>query len=132
MTIHFLPSSLSALEIKGFSAWFGNRQVLRQIDLKADTSTVTAIIGPSGCGKSTLIRCINRLHEEALGAATEGEILLENENIYHPRTDPVLIRRKIGMVFQRPNPFPSFSIFDNVAAGLKFAGIRKKKILNEV
>jgi phosphate transport system ATP-binding protein len=132
MTVYSTPHLLPTLEIRNFSAWFEDRQVLRQIYLKSFSRTVTAVIGPSGCGKSTLIRCINRLHEEVVGATTQGEILLEGNDIYHPRIDPVMVRRKVGMVFQRPNPFPSFSIFDNVAAGLKFAGIRKKKVLNEI
>lgn len=132
MTLLSFPNSLPTIEIRNFSAWFGHRLILRQIDLKAYAQAVTAIIGPSGCGKSTLIRCINRLHEESAGATVQGEILLKGENIYHPKMDPVLVRRQVGMVFQRPNPFPAFSIFDNVAAGLKFAGIRKKSLLNEI
>jgi phosphate transport system ATP-binding protein len=93
---------------------------------------VTAIIGPSGCGKSTFIRCLNRLHEEVPGARSEGTVRLEGANIYGSETDPVTIRRRVGMVFQKPNPFPALSIHDNVAAGLKLAGIRRRSLLLEV
>jgi len=93
---------------------------------------VTALIGPSGCGKSTFVRCLNRLHEETPGARAEGKVLLQGKNIYGFKVDPVSIRRKIGMVFQKPNPFPSLTIFENVVAGLKLAGIRRKSILLEV
>ena len=92
----------------------------------------TAIIGPSGCGKSTFIRCLNRLHEEVPDATADGEILLAGQNIYADRSDPVAIRRKIGMVFQKPNPFPGMSIADNVAIGLKLAGLRKSVLLTEI
>ena len=90
-----------------------------------------AIIGPSGCGKSTFIRCLNRLHEEVEGARLEGQVILEGQNIYSPDVDPVRIRRNIGMVFQKPNPFPGMSIYDNVAIGLKLSGIRKRSLLDE-
>ena len=85
---------------------------------------MTAIIGPSGCGKSTFIRCLNRMHELVPGARVEGEVLLDGEDIYAPGVDPVQLRRRIGMVFQKPNPFPTMSIFDNVAAGLRLDGVR--------
>jgi len=119
------------LEVKNLNAWFGTVCALRGISLQATANTVTALIGPSGCGKSTFIRCLNRLHEEVPGARVEGEVLLEGENIYAPGTDAVAVRRKIGMVFQKPNPFPSLSIFDNVAAGLRLAGIKRRSILAE-
>jgi phosphate transport system ATP-binding protein len=113
------------------NAWFGDAQAVKNISLSFEANTVTAIIGPSGCGKSTYIRCLNRLHEEVPGAHAEGQVYLEGEDIYSRGVNPVALRRKIGMVFQKPNPFPSMSIYDNVAAGLKLAGIRKKSVLNE-
>jgi phosphate transport system ATP-binding protein len=119
------------VEAKCLNAWFGQVRALRDISLRARPLTLTALIGPSGCGKSTFIRCLNRLHEEVPGARVEGEVLLEGENIYAPGMDPVMVRRKIGMVFQKPNPFPALSIFDNVAAGLKLAGITKRSVLEE-
>jgi phosphate transport system ATP-binding protein len=122
---------MNVLQVKQLNAWFGTTSALRNISINAEPFTVNALIGPSGCGKSTFIRCLNRLHEEVPGARVEGEVLLSNENIYAAGTDPVRIRRKIGMVFQKPNPFPAMSIFDNVAAGLKLAGIRKRAILQE-
>lgn len=122
----------SLLDIQNFSAGFHSVDAIRNATLKIEPHTVTAIIGPSGCGKSTFIRCLNRLHEEAVGAFTKGEILLEGKNIYASSVDPVSIRRKIGMVFQKPNPFPSLSIFDNVAVGLKLAGIQNPNKLKDV
>lgn len=118
--------------VKNLNAWFGAQQVLKGIDLQVQKGEVMALIGPSGCGKSTFIRCINRLHEEVPGARLSGEIHLEGLNIYAPGSDPVQVRRKIGMVFQKPNPFPAMSIFDNVAAGLRLAGIRRYSLLSEV
>jgi len=93
---------------------------------------VTAFIGPSGCGKTTLIRCLNRMHEMTHGAYVNGEVNLENVNIYDPKVNPVIIKRRIGMVFQKPNPFPTMSIFDNVAAGLKLNGVRDKKLIAQI
>lgn len=119
------------LLIKNLNAWFGETQAVREVSLEVAPHTVTAIIGPSGCGKSTFIRCLNRLHEEVPGASAEGEVFLEGMDIYKQGVDPVVIRRKIGMVFQKPNPFPALSIYDNVAAGLKLAGVRRSSVLNE-
>jgi phosphate transport system ATP-binding protein len=93
---------------------------------------VTAIIGPSGCGKTTLIRCLNRMHEVISGARIEGRVLIQGEDIYALGVDPVLVRRRVGMVFQKPNPFPTMSIYDNVAAGLRLNGLRGGKRLDEV
>ncbi len=124
----------SVLEAKNIHAWFGDTPAVRDISLKAERNTVTALIGPSGCGKSTFLRCLNRLHEEVPGARVSGEVLLEGENIYQSgkgRVDPVTIRRKIGMVFQKPNPFPSMSIYENVAAGLKLAGVSDRRLMDE-
>ena len=120
------------LRTENLNAWFGSHQALRGITLSAAPYTINALIGPSGCGKSTFIRTLNRLHEEIPGATVEGGVWLAGENIYTPGVDPVAIRRKIGMVFQKANPFPSMSIFDNVVAGLKLAGVRRRSLLEEV
>ena len=119
------PSSPERIVVSELEAGFGSHQVLRSISLSLPGRAVTAIIGPSGCGKSTFIRCINRLHEESSGAWARGSILLDGNDLYAPRIDPVGLRRRIGMVFQRPNPFPTFSIYDNVAVGLRLNGMRK-------
>ncbi|MBC7693686.1 MAG: phosphate ABC transporter ATP-binding protein [Methylotenera sp.] len=119
------------LDAKNINAWFGSVHAIRDISLPVEKNTVTAMIGPSGCGKSTFLRCLNRLHEEVAGARVEGQVLLSGEDIYGPGTDPVAIRRKIGMVFQKPNPFPSMSIFNNVAVGLRLAGMGNKALLAE-
>ncbi len=119
------------LEVKNLNAWFGGSHAVKDISLDFAPLTVTAIIGPSGCGKSTFIRCLNRLHEEVPGATASGQVILEGIDIYGKGRDPVALRRKIGMVFQKPNPFPAFSIFDNVAMGLKLAGVRRRSILKE-
>jgi phosphate transport system ATP-binding protein len=110
------------VEAAGLSAWFGPNQVLHEVNVVAEPGTVTAIIGPSGCGKSTLIRCLNRMHEEVRGARVQGKVLFDGMDIYAADVDPVEIRRRIGMVFQRPNPFPTMSILDNAVAGLKLGG----------
>ncbi len=110
------------VEVKALSAWYGTRQALEDITLELEPDTTHAVIGPSGCGKSTFIRCLNRLHEEVPGASVEGRVLLDGEDIYDPATDPVWVRRQVGMVFQRPNPFPTMSIRDNVAAGYRLNG----------
>ena len=110
------------LEVSELSAWFGTNKVLHGVDLVAQPGQVTAMIGPSGCGKSTLIRCLNRMHEEIRGARVEGKVLFDGTDIYGEEVDPVEVRRRIGMVFQRPNPFPTMSIADNTVAGLKLNG----------
>lgn len=114
------------------SAWFGAKQVLHDVEMKMEGRRITAIIGPSGCGKSTLIRCLNRMHEVVPGARVSGRVLVDGRDIYAPQVDPVEVRRRIGMVFQRPNPFPTMSIYDNVAAGLRLNGVRKRQLLDEV
>jgi phosphate transport system ATP-binding protein len=118
-----LQTKLRALD---FNFYYGTFQALRGITMEMRECAITAIIGPSGCGKSTFLRAINRMHDQTPGARGEGQILLNNENIYGPDTDPVLLRRRVGMVFQRPNPFAK-SIFDNVAYGLHILGWRNKK-----
>ncbi len=118
---------MSKMEVANLDAWFGQMQVLKGINLKTEPGEVTAIIGPSGCGKSTLIRCLNRMHEEVRGARVSGKVLFDGMDIYAPDVDPVAVRRRIGMVFQRPNPFPTMSILDNTLAGLRLAGERMSK-----
>jgi len=120
------------LKVDALSAWFGATQALHEISMDLERNQVTAVIGPSGCGKSTFIRCLNRMHEEVPGARVSGTVLLEGANIYDPAVDPVIIRRKIGMVFQKPNPFPTMSIYDNVASGLKLNGLRNRRQLDEI
>ncbi|RLE15515.1 phosphate ABC transporter ATP-binding protein [Candidatus Aerophobetes bacterium] len=110
------------LKIENLSAYFGEQQVLKDINMSIPRKKVTAIMGPSGCGKTTLIRCINRMHELVPGARVTGRVLLGGKNVY--TMDPIIVRRKIGMVFQEPNPFPTMSIYDNVIAGYKLNGIK--------
>ena len=120
------------LQVTELNAWFGTRQVLMNVSLRAPANAVTALIGPSGCGKSTFVRCINRMHEVVPGARSSGQVLLNGDDLYGPGVDPVMVRRRIGMVFQKPNPFPTMSVFDNVAAGLRLAGVRDKNLLHDV
>jgi phosphate transport system ATP-binding protein len=114
------------------NAWFGAKQALKNINLSIKPNAVTAIIGPSGCGKSTFIRVLNRMHELTPNAKLSGQVLLDGEDIYAKEVDPVMIRRRVGMVFQKPNPFPTMSIYDNVAAGLRLTGAKKGKDLDEI
>jgi phosphate transport system ATP-binding protein len=135
------PANSEAPSIKGtmekfkiqtekLNAWFGNNHVLKDLSINVKENQVTAIIGPSGCGKSTFIRCLNRMHELVPGARSSGAVLLDNTNVYARGTDPVTVRRKVGMVFQKPNPFPTMSVYDNVAAGLKLNGVRDHQKLD--
>jgi len=117
--------------VKHLNAWFDTLHVLKEIDLAIAPNTVTAIIGPSGCGKSTFIRCLNRMHEVVPGARVSGQIRLDGEDLYAPGVDPVEVRRRIGMVFQKPNPFPTMSVFDNVAAGLRLGRVKSRTVLRE-
>ncbi len=112
-------------------AWFGSNHVLKDISIKIRENEATAIIGPSGCGKSTLIRCLNRMHELVPGARSTGRVVLDDSNIYAKGVDPVTVRRRVGMVFQKPNPFPTMSVYDNVAAGLKLNGVRDNTTLDQ-
>ena len=113
------------MESRELSVWFGSRKVLEGVSIQFPKNSVTALIGPSGCGKSTYIRTLNRLHELIPGAALAGEVLYEGQDIYAPEIDPVSIRLKIGMVFQKPNPFPSMTIRGNVLSGLKLSGMKR-------
>jgi phosphate transport system ATP-binding protein len=119
------------IRVERLNAWFDTRHVLKDIDLRIAANGVTAVIGPSGCGKSTFVRCINRMHEVVPGARISGDIFLNGESLYGASVDPVLVRRRIGMVFQKANPFPTMSIFDNVAAGLRLGARRDRAFLNE-
>jgi phosphate transport system ATP-binding protein len=120
------------IEISGLNAYYGKFRAIEDISMTIEPRAVTAFIGPSGCGKSTLLRTLNRMHEVIPGARVEGKVLLDELNLYGSEIDPVAVRRVIGMVFQRPNPFPTMSIFENVAAGLKLNGIRRKSELDEI
>ena len=113
--------------IEDLNAWHGNTHVLKGIDMVIHPRQVTAIIGPSGCGKSTFVRCLNRMHEVVPGARVEGRISWNGTDLYDPSIDPVQVRRRIGMVFQKPNPFPTMSIYQNVAAGLTLNGVPGRK-----
>jgi len=119
------------LAVENLKAGYGRLEVLKGITLTLPGRALTAIMGPSGCGKSTFIRCINRLHEENAGAWVRGGIRLDGQDIYGSSLDPTVLRRRIGMVFQRPNPFPTFNIYANVAAGLRLNGMRKRSLLDE-
>lgn len=120
-----------AIEVEKLNLFYGDKQALFDIDLQIPEKKVTAFIGPSGCGKSTLLRCFNRMNDLVDIARTEGQIRLGNENVYGPGVDVAELRRKVGMVFQKPNPFPK-SIYENVAYGLRLQGINKRRVLDEV
>jgi phosphate transport system ATP-binding protein len=126
------PTSGHSVTLRGLKAFYGDSAAVKGVDIAFDPNRITAIIGPSGCGKSTLVRSINRMHEEIPGARIEGEILLDGTPIYAPSVDVVAVRRSIGMVFQRPNPFPTMSIFDNVASGLRLTGTARGQNLANV
>ncbi|HZB73830.1 MAG TPA: phosphate ABC transporter ATP-binding protein PstB [Nitrososphaeraceae archaeon] len=126
------PQRKSKVSINGINAWFGSKQALKNINLEIEENTATAFMGPSGCGKTTLIRCLNRMHEMTPGAKAKGQVILDGIDIYNKSIDPVIIKRRIGMVFQKPNPFPTMSIFDNVAAGLKLNGVKDKELIKQI
>src|ERR1035437_4282004 len=112
-----------ALRARSISAWYGTKLAIRDVSLDFRRHSISAIMGPSGCGKTTFLRCLNRIHESALGARTTGEVMLDGTNIYDPDVNPVVTRRRIGMVFQRPNPFPTMTIFENVVSGPRYTGL---------
>lgn len=120
------------LDISDLNLYYGKFHAVENVALSVPPRNVTAFIGPSGCGKSTVLRSLNRMHEVAPGARVEGKVLLDGEDVYASTVDPVQVRRTIGMVFQRPNPFPTMSIRDNVVAGLRLAGTKDKKKLDEI
>jgi phosphate transport system ATP-binding protein len=118
--------------LSDLNAYYGQQQAVKNMSIEFPANEVTAIIGPSGCGKSTMVRCINRMHEEIAGARADGEVLLDQLNVYAPDVDVTSVRRLIGMVFQKPNPFPTMSIFDNVASGLRLTGKRGENMRERV
>jgi phosphate transport system ATP-binding protein len=120
------------MRVEDLSVYYGKVQAVKNVTMSIRTQKVTALIGPSGCGKSTFIRCLNRMHELTPGARVEGNVLLDEQNLYGSGVDPVDVRRRVGMVFQKPNPFPNMSVRDNVIAGFKLSGIRDRKTLDEV
>ena len=120
------------VKLEKLRAFYGEVEQVKGIDLDFRANEVTAIIGPSGCGKSTMVRCINRMHEEIPGARAEGRVLLDELDIYDPAIDVVAVRRAIGMVFQKPNPFPTMSVFDNVAAGLRLSSRKPSDLQHKV
>jgi len=128
-TVRDMSDLREKMQVANLSAGFGKKKILDEVSISFRENTVTAIIGPSGCGKSTFIRCLNRMHEVTPDAWTTGQIVLDGDEILGPSVDPVVVRRRIGMVFQKPNPFPTMSIYDNVAAGLRLNGVRDKKIV---
>ena len=117
---------------RNLSVHYGKAMGVQNVSLPVYDKQITALIGPSGCGKTTFLRALNRMHDQTRGARVTGEALLDGEDIYAPKMDPVIIRRRVGMVFQKPTPFPTMSIYDNVVAGLKLVGIRDSRVLNEV
>jgi len=120
------------VRIEKVNGWYGAKRAIKDVNLNVKDNAVTAFIGPSGCGKTTLLRCLNRMHEMTPGAHADGRVVVDGIDIYDKSIDPVVIRRRIGMVFQKPNPFPTMSIFDNVAAGLRLNGMKNKTIIREI
>jgi phosphate transport system ATP-binding protein len=125
-------STARRVRLADLHAYYGDEPAVKGVSLEFPPNEVTAIIGPSGCGKSTLVRCINRMHEEIPGARAEGQVLLDDLDVYADGVDVVSVRRAVGMVFQKPNPFPTMSIFDNVAAGLRLTGSRGNDLRERV
>src|SRR5947209_19220467 len=119
------------IETVGLSCFYGKTKAVDDVSITIEPKSVTAFIGPSGCGKSTFLRALNRMHEVIPRARIEGTVLLDDEDIYGPGIDPAAVRRTIGMVFQRPNPFPTMSIYDNVAAGLRLNGMGRRSELDD-
>lgn len=129
---HSTSSDVTHLQAQHIQAWFGHFHAIKDVSIDIHRHKVTAFIGPSGCGKTTLLRCFNRMHELVPSARVEGQIIFDGVNIYDRSIDPVEVRRRIGMVFQKPNPFPTMSIYDNAVAGLRLSGIRQRRKLDEI
>ena len=125
------PDLKPAFEVKNLSIWYGQKEAIHDVTVDIPRHNVTAIIGPSGCGKSTFLRCLNRMHELVPNTRVEGKILFQGEDLYSPGTDPTIVRRRIGMVFQKSNPFPTMSIEENVIVGLRLNGLRNRRLLAE-
>ena len=119
--------AVDSIQVTGLNLYYGGFHAVKDVNMTIRANAATALIGSSGCGKSTFLRSLNRMHEVIYGARAEGTVLIDGQDIYAPEVDPVLVRRKVGMVFQSPNPFPTMSIYDNVAAGIKLNGTRVKK-----
>ena len=126
------PTAEAVMAVENLNMYYGAFKALHDVSMTIRRNMVTALIGPSGCGKSTFIRSLNRMHEIVPGARVEGSVLLDGEDVYAGDVDPVQVRRKVGMVFQKPNPFPTMSIYDNVVAGIKLGRKRKKSELDEI
>src|SRR3954467_15860946 len=120
------------IEVSGLNVYYGKTRAIEDISMTIEPRTVTAFIGPSGCGKSTFLRTLNRMHEVIPSARVDGKVTLDDVDLYGAGVDPVAVRRSIGMVFQRPNPFPTMSIYDNVAAVRRLSGMKKKSELDDV
>ena len=132
-----LPASVNgpekSLQTEHLSAWYGTHCAVEDVSMRFEPGAITALIGPSGCGKSTLLRCLNRMHEIIPGTRVEGEVRLDGQNLYEPGVNPVAMRQRVGMVFQRPNPFPTMSILDNVLAGVRLTNrTRNRAVLAEI
>jgi phosphate transport system ATP-binding protein len=132
-----MPSSesnttpLPTFEVSNLSIWYGEKPAIQDVTINIPSKTITAIIGPSGCGKSTFLRCLNRMHELIPRTRIEGKVLFQGQDLYSPGSDPTVVRRRIGMVFQKSNPFPTMSIAENVVIGLKLNGVRNRTLLDE-
>src|SRR5438132_1719054 len=120
-----------AFEVSNLSIWYGEKPAVRDVTIDIPSKTITAIIGPSGCGKSTFLRCLNRMHELIPRTRMTGQVLFRGQDLYGAGIDPAVIRRRVGMIFQKSNPFPTMSIADNVIVGLKLNGVRNRRVLNE-
>ncbi|WP_323101075.1 phosphate ABC transporter ATP-binding protein PstB [Intrasporangium sp. YIM S08009] len=120
------------IDVSDLNVYYGGFKAVEGVSMTVEPRSVTAFIGPSGCGKSTFLRTLNRMHEVIPGGRVEGKVMLDDQDLYAPAMDPVAVRRTVGMVFQRPNPFPTMSIYDNVAAGLRLNGVRNKKTLDGI
>ena len=125
-----LPSA-HTFEVKNMSIWYGEKRAINDVTIDIATKKVTAIIGPSGCGKSTFLRALNRMHELTPKTRLEGRVLLQGQDLYSSNIDPAIVRRRVGMVFQKSNPFPTMTIGENVVIGLRLNGVRDRKFLNE-
>lgn len=127
-----IAAQVAKMTVRNLEVFYGQSKAVDGVSLEVKDGQVTAIIGPSGCGKSTFIRCLNRMHELSVGSRVKGQILLDGVNIYDPGVDPVTIRRRVGMVFQRPNPFPHMSIFQNILSGFALSGRKMPKNKEEI
>ena len=125
------PAPPLTFEVKNLSVWYGEKQAIDNVTLDVASNAVTAIIGPSGCGKSTFLRALNRMHELVSKTRMEGTVLLQGEDLYSKNVDPAIVRRRVGMIFQKSNPFPTMTIGENVVVGLRLNGVRNQKFLNE-